>query len=85
MSVTVGPSKTPSFHRYPTVAQNTIDKVRLIEKQCPVLIALAHDARLDGLMPLYPTPLNGWKSSDWKRSLDKGLHEDFPMMYPSTN
>ena len=82
MSVTVGPSRTPSFHRYPTVAQSTIDKVRLIEKQSPVLIALAHDARLDGLMPLYPTSLNGWKSSDWKRRLDQGLHEDFPTMYP---
>jgi glyoxylase-like metal-dependent hydrolase (beta-lactamase superfamily II) len=82
MSVTVGPSKTPSFHRYPDVAKSTIHKVRLLEKQGSVLVALAHDARLDGVMPLYPGSLNGWKDSDWKKTLDQGLARDYPDEYP---
>ncbi|KAJ9602620.1 hypothetical protein H2200_012813 [Cladophialophora chaetospira] len=84
MSITVGPSKTPSFHRYPEKAQGTIGKIRELEKHSPVLVALAHDATLDGLMPLYPTAVNGWKVSEWKKKLDKGLHKDYPEIYPGS-
>ncbi|KAK5046781.1 hypothetical protein LTR84_007135 [Exophiala bonariae] len=81
MSVTVGPGIAPSFHRYPDMARNTIRRVREIEKQGSVLVALAHDARLDGLMPLYPHPLNNWKGSQWKQTLDQSLEKDYPMEY----
>ena len=81
MSVTVGPSKTPSFHRYPDVAKSTIEKIRTLERQGIVLIALAHDARLDGAMPEYPQAINGWKGSSWKKALDQELTRDYPKYY----
>jgi len=78
MSITVGPNGTSSFHRDPTEAKKTIDKVRELEKGTSTLVALAHDARLEGKMPQYPTPVNGWKGSSWKRELDAELKRDYP-------
>ena len=79
MSVTVGPNGTPSFHKDPSTAMQTIQKVRLLEKEGTVLVALAHDARLEGTMPLYPQGLSGWKGSEWKRDLDAGLARDYAL------
>lgn len=78
ISVTVGPGIAPSFHSDPAVASETIKKIRLLEKAGDVLVALAHDAMLDGRMPEYPKQLNGWRASSWKKELDKALEEIYP-------
>jgi glyoxylase-like metal-dependent hydrolase (beta-lactamase superfamily II) len=83
MSITVGPNGTSSFHKDPSTAMQTIEKVRLLEKAGNVLVALAHDARLEGTMPEYPQALNGWKGSKWKQVLDAGLARDYALP-PST-
>jgi hypothetical protein len=70
MSVTVGPNGTSSFHKDPRTAKATIECVQELEKDGNVFIALAHDAFLEGRMPEYPKPLNGWKQSIWKKELD---------------
>jgi hypothetical protein len=67
MSVTLGPNSTPSFHRDPEAATDTIDKVRLLSKGSDVFVVLAHDASLEGKMPEYPKSLNGWKNNSWWR------------------
>lgn len=85
LGVSAGPGGGPGFHRYPDVAKGTIQQVRALEQEGSVLIALAHDSRLDGLMPVYPEVLNGWRSSKWKRTLDEGLARDFPAEYPMQN
>ena len=69
MSVTVGPNGTASFHRDPAAAMRTIEKIRALDKRGNVLVALAHDASLEGRMPEYPHPLNGWKGSKWHQDL----------------
>jgi glyoxylase-like metal-dependent hydrolase (beta-lactamase superfamily II) len=71
MSVTVGPNGTKSFHTSPALAERTIEKVRVLERHESIFVALPHDATLDGYMPLFPNPLNGWKRTLWKQSLDK--------------
>ena len=78
MSVTVGPGIAPSFHSDPAAAKQTIEKVRVLEKEGTVLVALAHDAKLEGKMPEYPEALNGWRGSEWKRDLDAELAREFP-------
>ena len=65
MSVTVGPAGQPGFHKDPTLAQSTIDKISQLEETGSVFVALAHDSYLDGVVPLYPDHLNGWESSEW--------------------
>jgi glyoxylase-like metal-dependent hydrolase (beta-lactamase superfamily II) len=70
VSVTVGPNGTPSFHKDPQTAISTIDKVNTLQSGGDVLAALAHDAILEGRMPLYPEKLNGWKGAPWKQSID---------------
>lgn len=73
MSVTVGPNGTSSFHRDPDQAKQTIEKIRRLDGD-RVLVALAHDASLEGTMPEYPQRLNEWKGSAWKRKLDGSLN-----------
>lgn len=73
MSVTVGPGGTTSFHKDPPTAMRTIEKIRLLEAQGDVLVALAHDAGLEGKMPEYPATLNKWKGSSWKHDHDAML------------
>ena len=58
-------------HANPDVAKSTIGKVRTLEKDESIFVALPHDATLDEHMPLFPKSLNGWKHSSWKESLDK--------------
>ncbi len=77
MSVTVGPGIAPSFHSDPKAAMETIAKIRVLDKTGNVLVALAHDAHLEGKMPEYPQSLNGWKGSNWKQDLDAGLAKDY--------
>ncbi len=77
MSVSVGPGIAPSFHADPSKAAETIDKIRQFEKRGDVLIALAHDARLEGKMPEYPEKVNGWRQSQWKKDLDQELARDY--------
>ncbi|CAM1506336.1 Fc.00g059770.m01.CDS01 [Cosmosporella sp. VM-42] len=73
VSVTVGPNGTPSFHKDPPTAISTIEKVRILERGGNVFVALAHDAMLEGKMPVYPASLKGWKESAWKRELDQAV------------
>lgn len=82
LSVTSGPSGQKSFHSFPEVAQSTIGNIRTLEKKGSVLVALAHDAKLDDVMPVYPETLNGWKTSAWKAKLDEQLSKEFPGSYP---
>jgi glyoxylase-like metal-dependent hydrolase (beta-lactamase superfamily II) len=70
MSVTVGPNGTSSFHKDPQTAMKTIEMVRVLDAEGSVLVALAHDAILEGRMPLYPKALNGWRGESWKREVD---------------
>lgn len=70
VSTTVGPNGTPSFHKDPLTAISTIEKVNMLQSGGDVMAALAHDAILEGLMPLYPEKLNGWKGAQWKQDID---------------
>ncbi|KAL7793962.1 beta-lactamase-like protein [Trichoderma afarasin] len=70
VSTTVGPNGTPSFHKDPLTAISTIEKVNQLQSGGNVMAALAHDAILEGLMPLYPEKLNGWKGAQWKQDID---------------
>lgn len=78
MSVTMGPNGTKSFHASPNVAKQTIGKVRMLEEDDCVFVALPHDATLDAYMPLFPDVLNGWKHAQWKETLDKHVSSRYP-------
>ena len=73
VSVTVGPNGTSSFHKDPPTAISTIEKIRLLEREGNVFVALAHDAMLEERMPLYPDSLKNWKTAAWKKDLDQAV------------
>ena len=77
ISITVGPNGNKSFHQDPNIAIKTIELVRELEKDGRAFVALAHDAVLEGRMPLYPNTLNGWKQSQWKIDIDICVKETF--------
>jgi glyoxylase-like metal-dependent hydrolase (beta-lactamase superfamily II) len=66
ISVDVGPNGQPGFHKDPTSARQTIGKTRSLHSNESVFVALAHDAQIDGIMPVYPQRLNGWRASGLK-------------------
>ncbi|KAH8885918.1 Metallo-hydrolase/oxidoreductase [Thozetella sp. PMI_491] len=78
VSVTVGPNGTRSFHKDPPSAISTIERIRALENHGSVLVALAHDAMLEGRMPEYPAKLNGWKQSLWKQEIDAAVQAAYP-------
>ena len=78
MSVTIGPNGTKSFHRDPEMAKSTIEKIKELDREGSVLVALPHDAMLEGLMPLYPQKVNGWGKSTWKKELDAKIAKAYP-------
>lgn len=79
MSVTCGPAGEVGFHLDPDSAKRTLGTIRKLENESGgnVLIALAHDSYLRGRMPEYPTSLNGFKASEWKKDLDRVLQKDY--------
>ena len=78
MSVTVGPAGQKCFHREPEVAEETIRKIRTLEKMGKVFVALAHDSFLVGSMPEYPASVSKWSASGWKKGLDEILAQEYP-------
>lgn len=66
ISTDVGPNGQPGFHKYPCEAVKTIQKLQKLHMSPDVLVVLAHDANLDGRIPVYPQNLNGWKMNKIK-------------------
>ncbi|RFU28421.1 hypothetical protein B7463_g7903, partial [Scytalidium lignicola] len=61
ISVKDGPGGAGSgFHRFPDLATSTIEKLRVMRAYSNVLTVLAHDASVQGKVPLYPYNVNGW-------------------------
>jgi len=60
ISVDVGPNGQPGFHKDPKRARESIRKLELLHSNASVFVALAHDAQIDGIVPVYPKSLNGW-------------------------
>lgn len=77
VSETVGPAGTSSFHQHPKTAILTIKKINELQSGGDVLVALAHDAILEGRMPVYPDKLNGWKKASWKDSIDNEVAQTY--------
>ena len=69
ISVDVGPNGQLGFHKDPVNARKTIGKSQLLHSNESIFVALAHDAQIDGIVPLYPQPLNGWRAAGLKSKI----------------
>ncbi|EGR47090.1 uncharacterized protein TRIREDRAFT_109325 [Trichoderma reesei QM6a] len=54
-----------SMHQDVDEAIKSMERLRKLDQDDTVFVALAHDATLDGKMPVYPATLNGWRESAW--------------------
>lgn len=68
VSLTGCPGGT-SLHKDTPTALESMEKLRTLDQDDTVFVALAHDATLEGKMPEYPQPLNGWQESAWWKSM----------------
>jgi glyoxylase-like metal-dependent hydrolase (beta-lactamase superfamily II) len=66
ISIDVGPNGQPGFHKFPHAARDSISRAGRLAKFENILYILAHDASLEGVIPLYPAKLNGWKSAGYE-------------------
>ncbi|KIX06194.1 uncharacterized protein Z518_04168 [Rhinocladiella mackenziei CBS 650.93] len=66
ISVDVGPNGQPGFHQDASKARATISKSQALHWNESVYVVLAHDAQIDGIIPLYPQTLNGWRENGMK-------------------
>lgn len=64
ISVIDGPNGQPGFHKDPEKANDSIEKLRAMKGYSNVLVILAHDASLQGQVPMYPYNINGWLKRD---------------------
>jgi glyoxylase-like metal-dependent hydrolase (beta-lactamase superfamily II) len=69
ISIDIGPNGQPGFHKDPEKARETIRKLQSLHSNVSVFVALAHDAQIDGIVPLYPKSLNGWFKNGLKRQV----------------
>lgn len=59
---------TTSIHHDHTVAQATIDAIQRFDAHPDVLVILAHDSSLRGLVDTFPADAVGWKEKGWKET-----------------
>lgn len=62
ISVDVGPNGQPGFHKHPDDARASITKLQNLHHMDEVMVVLAHDAKLDGGIPVYPAQVSGWRN-----------------------
>ncbi|KAL7957290.1 beta-lactamase-like protein [Trichoderma compactum] len=60
-----------SIHKDAAVAIKSIERLRKLDQDETVFVAISHDATLEGKMPEYPKSLNGWRESAWWDSMRK--------------
>lgn len=68
VSLTGCPGGT-SIHTDAAVAIKSIERLRELDRDETVFVAISHDATLEGKMPEYPESLNGWRESAWWDSM----------------
>ncbi|OJJ66093.1 hypothetical protein ASPBRDRAFT_138723 [Aspergillus brasiliensis CBS 101740] len=73
ISLTPGPGLPTGFHSEPQVARRTIGKTRELHEMPEVLVVLAHDAKLEGVLPVYPEEVNGWRAKGLKTRVRQDL------------
>ena len=60
-----------SLHVDTDEAIKSMERLRKLDQDDTVFVALSHDATLEGKMPEYPTALNGWREASWWESIKR--------------
>ncbi|KIK54098.1 hypothetical protein GYMLUDRAFT_63408 [Collybiopsis luxurians FD-317 M1] len=56
----------PSAYADRSTALASLGKIQLLDAHPDIFLVTAHDATLEGIISLYPEPLNDWKELGWK-------------------
>ena len=55
----------PGMHENPTRATDTLQKLKAFDAHDNVLVLIAHDPSIIGVVDFFPKALNEWKHQDW--------------------
>ena len=69
ISTSNGPGGAAGMHSDVIAAKSTIEKIKILNMDSNVLVVLAHDRHCEGVLPLIPNRLNGWKQKQWKAEI----------------
>jgi hypothetical protein len=59
----------------PALATFTIGQMTRMSAEDDVMVILAHEVEIEGVVDFYPGNLSGWKEKGWKEEKEKGLYE----------
>ncbi|WVF65549.1 hypothetical protein IAT40_000277 [Kwoniella sp. CBS 6097] len=59
----------------PKLATYTIGQLTRMSTEDNVMVILAHEAQVEGVVDMYPQNLNGWQSNGWKEQKEKEVTE----------
>ena len=57
----------------PALATYTIGQMTRMSAEDNVMVVLAHEMEVDGVVDFWPGDLSGWKEKGWKEEKEKGL------------
>jgi hypothetical protein len=57
----------------PAVATYTIGQMTRMSAEENVMVILAHEMEIEGVVDFWPGDLSGWKEKGWKEEKEKGL------------
>ncbi|WWC66674.1 uncharacterized protein I206_100578 [Kwoniella pini CBS 10737] len=60
----------------PKLATYTIGQMTRMSAEDNVMVILAHEGQVEGIVDLYPGDLSGWMSKGWKEAKERGVEED---------
>lgn len=68
-----------SWYSFPELAQKSVDSLQVFDADPNVLVCIAHDVGLSGVLSFFPTgALNDWKQRGWKEATAWGFLNELP-------
>jgi hypothetical protein len=60
----------------PVVNTQSVSRLTRLSAEENIMVILAHEGEVEGVLPVWPRNINQWKANGWKEEKEKKLKED---------
>jgi hypothetical protein len=60
----------------PVVNTQSISRLTRLSAEDNIMVILAHEGEVEGVLPVWPQSINQWQANGWKEEKEKKLKED---------
>lgn len=60
----------------PVVNTQNVSRLTRLSAEDNIMVILAHEGEVEGVLPTWPQNINQWKANGWKEGKEKNLRED---------